>query len=281
MVSIRDFHFSYRRKPVFTGLDLDLQPGHIYGLLGKNGMGKSTLLRNIAGLLFPRKGTIRALGFVPGKRQPAFLQQVFLVAEEFYLPPIRIDEWVDHGSAFYSNFDRLLFQRLIGEFGIPAGPRLDEMSYGQRKKALISFGIATHAPLLLMDEPTNGLDILSKGQFRKVIAGAVDEHKCILISTHQVKDLENLIDRVTVIDEGKILFDQSMEAIAASLHFKLSSDPAETARALYHESSFAGNAVILPNIYGEESQPDLEMLYKAIVTDGPAINAVFEKTNHL
>src|SRR5882724_8939718 len=275
MVSIKDFHFSYRRKPVFTGLNLELRPGHIYGLLGKNGMGKSTLLRNIAGLLFPRKGSIRALGFEPGRRQPAFLQKVFLVPEEFYLPPIRIDEWVGHTAPIYQDFDQLLFERVVADFDIPLLSRLDEMSYGQRKKALIGFAIATNAPLLLMDEPTNGLDILSKGQFRKVIAGAVDDNKCILISTHQVKDLENLIDRITVIDEGKILFDQGLDAISASLHFKLSFDPAETAQALYHESSFSGNALILPNTDGKDSRPDLEMLYKAIVSDGAKINAVF------
>jgi len=275
MVTIRDFHFSYRRNPVFTGLNLDLQPGHIYGLLGRNGMGKSTLLYNIAGLLFPRKGSIRAMGFEPGKRQPAFLQKVFLVPEEFYLPPVRIDQWVRHTAPFYTSFDRQAFDRILRDFGIPDGSKLDEMSYGQRKKALISFGLATNAPLLLMDEPTNGLNILSKGQFRKVIAGALDENKCILISTHQVKDLENLIDRITVIDEGKILFDHSLQTISATLHFSLSFDAEESAHALYSESSFKGNALILPNIYGEESQPDLEMLYKAIVAEGAKINAAF------
>jgi ABC-2 type transport system ATP-binding protein len=275
MVTIRNLHFSYRRKPVFTGLSLDLQPGHIYGLLGRNGTGKSTLLRNIAGLLFPRKGSIGVMGFQPGLRQPAFLQKLFFLSEEFHLPAISVDQWLRFDAPFYSDFSRQQFDRAIADFDIPQDARLDEMSYGQQKKAMISFALATNAPLLLMDEPTNGLDILSKSQFRKVIAGAVDDNKCILISTHQVKDLENLIDRVTIIDEGRILFDQTMDAIAKRLSFRLSFDPAETARAIYSESSLKGSALILANTDGEDSRPDLEMLYKAIVLQGERVNAAF------
>ncbi len=276
MINIRNLHFSYGRTPVFTGLSLDLQPGHIYGLLGRNGTGKSTLLRNIAGLLFPRTGSIEALGFVPGERLPAFLQKVFLVPEEFRLPAIPVTQWVRYSAPFYDAFSRKDFDYYMSEFGIALSSGLDEMSYGQQKKALISFALATNAPLLLMDEPTNGLDILSKSQFRKVIVGAVDEKKCILISTHQVKDLENLIDRVTFIEEGRILFDQTMDNISRKLNFKLSFDPEEAAHALYSESSLNGNALILANTDGEDSRPDLELLYKAIVLRGEAVNHVFQ-----
>jgi ABC-2 type transport system ATP-binding protein len=276
MVTIRDLHFAYRRRAVFTGLNLKLQPGHIYGLLGRNGTGKSTLLRNIAGFLFPQRGHIDVLGFVPGKRKPAFLEKVFLLPEEFYLPPVHLGRWVRNLAPFYSAFSLQQFGRYLREFDIPTETRLDEMSYGQQKKTLIAFALATNAPLILMDEPTNGLDILSKSQFRKVIAGALDENRCILISTHQVKDLENLIDRVTIIEEGKILFDQTMDAIADRLLFKLSYDPMETAHALYSETSLKGDAVILPNPEREDSRPDLEMLYKAIMLQGEKINSLFQ-----
>lgn len=276
MVNIRDLHFSYGRKPVFTGLSLDLQPGHIYGLLGRNGTGKSTLLRNIAGLLFPRSGSIEVQGFAPGKRLPAFLQKVFLVPEEFRLPAISVTQWVKYSAPFYRSFSREDFDKYLSEFGISRDLGLNELSYGQQKKALISFALATNAPLLLLDEPTNGLDILSKSQFRKVIAGAADDKKCILISTHQVRDLENLIDRVTFIEEGHILFDQTMDNISRKLSFRLSFDPDEVAQALYSEASLNGNALILANTDGDESHPDLEMLYKAIALRGEAINNLFE-----
>lgn len=276
MVTIRDLHFAYRRRAVFTGLNLELRPGHIYGLLGRNGTGKSTLLRNMAGFLFPQKGQIDVLGFEPAKRKPAFLEKVFLLPEEFYLPPVHLGRWVRTTAPFYKGFKLEQFGRYLREFDIPTETRLDEMSYGQRKKSLIAFALATNAPLILMDEPTNGLDILSKSQFRKVMAGALDEEKCIMISTHQVKDLENLIDRVAIIEEGKILFDQTMDAIANRLLFKLSFDPAETAHALYSESSLKGDAVILPNPEREDSRPDLEMLYKAIMLQGEKINSLFQ-----
>jgi len=280
MVTIRDLHFAYGRKPVFSGLNLDLKPGHIYGLLGRNGTGKSTLLRIMAGLLFPGEGRISVGGFKPGKRQPAFLQRIFLVPEEFYLPAITIKQWLRYNAPFYPLFNEEQFSRHMRDLEVPEDIRLDEMSYGQRKKALIGFGLATNAALLLMDEPTNGLDIVSKSQFRKVIAGALDDEKCIIISTHQIKDLENLIDRVTVIDEGRILFDQTIDRISSKLDFRLSFDPDEAAVALYSEISLGGNALVLAGTGETESRPDLEMLYKAIVTDHEKVNNVFKRQNN-
>jgi ABC-2 type transport system ATP-binding protein len=276
MVSIQNFSFAYRRKSVFRELNLHLDPGHIYGLLGQNGTGKSTLLRSLAGFLFPQGGRIDVLGFEPRRRQPAFLQQVFLLPEEFHLPAISIDNWVRHLAGFYPRYSHEQFRRNIAGFDIPLEGNMQEMSYGQQKKLLISFALAINASLLLMDEPTNGLDILSKSQFRKVIAGSLDEHQCILISTHQVKDLENLIDRILVIEAGKILFNQGMDTISQKLTFTLSIDPEQTAQALYSESSLKGNALVLPNTYGEDSRPDLEMLYKAVILESQKINRVFK-----
>ena len=277
MVTIKNLHFAYRRRKVFDNLSLELKPGTVYGLLGRNGTGKSTLLRNISGFLFPQQGSIDALGFSPGKRQPSFLERVFLVPEDFQLPSIGLQRWVGLMAPFYSLFDQTLFERYIREFDIPAAARLSEMSYGQQKKTLISFALATNAPILLMDEPTNGLDIVSKSQFRKLIAGAIDENKCILISTHQVRDLEQLIDRIMIIEEGRIIFDQDIEAIAARLLFKFSFDPEEATHALYREASLKGNALILPNTEQEDSRPDLEMLYKAIALDPKPFNSIFRQ----
>lgn len=275
MISIKNLHFAYKRKKIFTGLSLDLQPGFIYGLLGKNGTGKSTLLRNISGHLFPDNGSITVAGETPGKRQPSFLQEVFLVAEELFLPNITIDKLVKHNAPFYPKFSYEQFNRYIKEFDIPVENPIQDMSYGQKKKVLISFGLACNTSLLLMDEPTNGLDIMSKSQFRKVIAGALDEKKSIVISTHQVKDLENLIDRITIIDEGKILFDQTIEQISKKLQFKISFDQEEIQKALYSESSLKGNAIITRNTDGEDTRLDLEMLYKGIITNQAKIQSAF------
>ncbi len=275
MIIVNNLHFAYKRKKVFNGLSLTLEPGHIYGLLGKNGTGKSTLLRNISGLLFPDEGSITVNGETPGRRRPSFLQGIFIVPEEFYLPDITPAKLVKYHAPFYPAFSEEQFNRYLAEFEIPSDHTIQGMSYGQKKKTLISFGLACNTSILLMDEPTNGLDIMSKSQFRKVIAGALDEKKCIVISTHQVKDLESLIDRITIIDDGRILFDQTIENITRKLNFRISFDPAETDEALYSESSLKGNIIVSRNTTGEESRPDLEVLYKSIILNQDKIQSAF------
>jgi ABC-2 type transport system ATP-binding protein len=215
------------------------------------------------------------LDHTPSMRQPSFLQELFLVPEEFYLPNVSIAKFVACNAPFYPRFNQSQFNSYLKEFDIPADNKLQQMSYGQKKKALISFGLACNTSLLLMDEPTNGLDIMSKSQFRKVIAGAIDDTKCIIICTHQVKDMESLIDRITVIDEGKILFDQTADRIISKLSFKISFDSAEIKNALYREESLKGSAIITTNVDDEEGKLDLEMLYKAIVLNGDAMRSVF------
>jgi ABC-2 type transport system ATP-binding protein len=229
----------------------------------------------MAGLLFPQEGTVNVLGFTPGKRQPAFLQDIFMVPEEFHLPDMPIEHLIKYNAPFYPKFNEDHFNRFITEFDIPRSNPMQQMSYGQKKKVLISFGLACNTSVLLMDEPTNGLDIMSKSQFRKVIAGCLDENKCIVISTHQVKDLESLIDRVTIIDEGRILFDQTVDNITRKLSFHISYDSDEIKQALFREPSLRGSAVITRNTQGDESKLDLELLYKAIVLNGNAIQSVF------
>lgn len=275
MIDIHNLHFRYRRKTVFAGLSLKVFPGHIYGLLGRNGTGKSTFLRTLAGLLRPNAGTIAVAGFHPFDRQPAFLQRVFLVPEEFYLPDVSVDKYIRCNSPFYATFDHSLMRTYLREFEIPAEQSLQQMSYGQKKKVLISFALACNTDLLLMDEPTNGLDIISKSQFRKVISAASHPGRCILISTHQVRDLENLIDRVMIIDDGRILFDETIDAINARLTCKISYSADEVARALYAESSVHGQAILLPHDGEDEGGVDLETLYKAIVTNGESVRSVF------
>ena len=276
MISIENLTFAYRKKPVFDGLNLQFKAGHVYGLLGKNGTGKSSLLRNVAGLLSPQKGRIVVNGFTPFEKLPVFLQDVVMVPEEFYLPNITVPAFIKHYAPFYPRFNHTQFNNYISVFEIPADSTLQNMSYGQKKKVLISFALATNAKVLLMDEPTNGLDIMSKSQFRKILAEALDEERCIIISTHQVKDLENLIDRITIIDDGKILFDENVEEITKKLSFRFAYDSSELASAFYSESSLTGNVVVAPNIYGEESKLDLELLYKAIVTNGDKITKLFQ-----
>ncbi len=275
MINIQNLSFAYKKKPLFNGLNLAFEAGHVYGLLGKNGTGKSSLLLNIAGLLRPKKGSINVNGHTPFERLPIFLEDVYMVPEVFYLPDIPVRNFIQYYAPFYPRFDKEKFSKYISIFEIPEDNTLQKMSYGQKKKVLISFALATKARVLLMDEPTNGLDIMSKSQFRKIMAEAMDDDQCIIISTHQVKDLEHLIDRVTIIDEGQILFNETMNSIAQKLSFRFAYDQQDASTAFYNESSFGGTVVVSPNTKGEETKVDLELLYKAIVTN-PATAKSFQ-----
>lgn len=269
-VFIKDMHFAYHNNRVFEGVDLRVMPGCVYGILGRNGTGKSTMLYNIAGLLYPQRGSVEVLGFTPADRNPGFLQQVFLIPEEFYLPDISFNALIRHYGRFYPQFNEERFRHFLTLFEIPDHTLL-KMSYGQKKKVLISFALACQVPLLLMDEPTNGLDIISKNQLQKAIAESLDDKTTIMISSHQVQDLSNLIDHIVILDNTRIILHKSIEEISKKLTFKVSSDLEEADAAFFKEPMIGGNVLIAMNDEGTESNVDLEILYKATMTNPEAV----------
>jgi len=274
MIKINNLNFGYsKHQLLFKNLSMQLSNGHIYGLLGKNGAGKSTLLKNLAGLVYAQSGTMDVMGYNPAKRQPALLQQICFIPEEFYLPSVKIDAFVKANAAFYPNFDHLYFTDLLAEFDIPVGQKLINMSYGQKKKVIIAFGLATQAKLIIMDEPTNGLDIPSKAQFRKIMASALTDDRCIIISTHQVRDLDNLIDTVIMLDESTIALKASVEEITDKLCFKRVKEIDETV--IYAEPSLAGYNAVMPNYHNEDSKLDLELLFNAVLAEKNKLKPIF------
>lgn len=267
MVHISNISFAYRKgKPLFEGLDLELLPGNVYGLLGRNGAGKSSLLRLMSGLLFPQQGSCKVGAHVAAHRNPTFLQEVFFIPEEFEFPPVSIHEYVRVNAPFYPKFDMGQFERYLQEFDLLPQQRLTELSHGQKKKVITGFSLATNASLLLMDEPTNGLDIPSKAQFRRLIASALDEGRVVVVSTHQVRDLDSLIDPIIVLDQSKILLHASTSEIGDKLRFFTVGDLAEAGpSALYSEPSIRGHAVISPSNGLPSEKIDLELLFNALL----------------
>ncbi len=275
MIEINKLSFSYDREKLFSELNLAVEPGTICGLLGKNGAGKTTLLRLFCGLLFPQNGESRIMGQRPADRSPQFLQELVLLPEEFYLPPVTAKQYERLYAPFYPRFDTALFERYLEEFELAAGKKLTKYSYGQKKKFLIAFGLATDCKLMLLDEPTNGLDIPSKSQFRKALASALTEERLFIISTHQARDLENLIDPVIILDEGQIIFNHSLEQISTRLSvFRLSERP-EPDTVLYMEELMDGYLVVAENTEQEESKVDLEILFNTIVQNREKISVLF------
>jgi ABC-2 type transport system ATP-binding protein len=278
MITINQLTFGYRKnQTVLENLNLDLKPGHIYGLLGSNGAGKSSLLHNICGLLFPLGGSCMVNGKNPANRHPEVLQQIYLLPEDVYLPNISIKQYLDIYAAFYPAFDYDMFHRFLGEFEIPKGNKLQDMSHGQKKKVLISFALATQAKVLLMDEPTNGLDIPSKKQFRKIIAGVIKEDQLIIISTHQVKDLDSLIDHILILEDKKIILHEPVENITQKLAFKQVLNLDEIASPVYSEGALKGYAVVAVNKNNETSRLDMEMFFNAVLAEKQAILSQFNQ----
>ncbi|MDX9940942.1 MAG: ABC transporter ATP-binding protein [Bacteroidales bacterium] len=277
MIIIENVVFAYnRKKPLFNGLSLRLEKGNIYGLLGKNGAGKTTLLKIIAGLVFPQSGKCSLNGFESKDRIPEALEDIYILPEEFELPSIKILQYVSLNAPFYTRFDMEKFNNLIEEFQLDPQKKLNQLSYGQKKKFLLAFGLSTNARLMLMDEPTNGLDIPSKSQFRKVIAASMEADQIIIISTHQVRDLQSLIDPVIIMEDGKIIFNRGIEDISHKLLFEPQHKKEAGEKILYAEEVFGGQSAVLLNTSKRETRVDLELLFNAVISQPKAINDVFE-----
>ena len=270
MVRIRNLHFGYSKKrPLFQNLSLTLERGHIYGLLGKNGAGKSTLLKNIVGLAFPDAGTCEVLGQPAARRLPAVLADVFFLPEEVYVPAVTAAQFVEHTAGFYPRFDHAALAQYLSEFEVPAQAVLSALSFGQQKKFMIAFALAANTSLLVLDEPTNGLDIPSKAQFRKIVATALTDERCVIVSTHQVRDLESLIDTVLVLHGQRIVLNADLGDLGERLSFASVAEADGTA--LYAQETAVGAQVIRPNHGGVAGRVDLELLFNALVSEAPAL----------
>ncbi len=276
MLTINDLSFEYTRgQQLFTGLNLELPAGNIYGLLGKNGAGKTTLLKLLSGLLFPQAGKCEVLGFHPEKRNPKLLQEIFFIPEEFYLPPVKVGEYLALFSPFYPRFNSSHFNSYLSDFNLPAAARLSNLSYGQKKKFLLAFGLATDCHLLILDEPTNGLDIPTKSQFRKLLASSMTEERTFLISTHQVRDMENLIDPIIILDDGEIIFNAAMATVTEKLTVELLPEVSDQSNVLYCDKVLGGYAALSENLDGIESKIDLEILFNAVINNRERVAGIF------
>lgn len=277
MVKIKNLSFGYGKEKLFIDLNVQLVPGNIYGLLGKNGAGKTTMLKLISGLRYPGDGECLVLDYIPQKRIPGMLEELYFIPEEFYVPPITMRTYEKIYAAFYPRFDRKALAEYIKEFDLNSKKKLTELSYGQKKKFLLSFGIATNCRLFLLDEPTNGLDIPSKSQFRKILASALTDDRIILISTHQVRDMENLIDPIIILEDGQIIFNRYIHDISKHLIIQTEHDLPAAGDALYSSKVLGGYAVVKKNRSGEESGMDLETLFNAVTANREKINELFSE----
>lgn len=277
MIEVKNLSFSYGRKKqkVFDDFSLTLSEGAVYGLLGKNGTGKSTLLYLMTGLLRPQAGKVFYKGIDVSLRYPLTLQDMFLVPEEFMLPSVSLQQYVKLNAPFYPRFSQEQLNACLRDFDMNEDIHLGELSMGQKKKAFVCFALATNTSLLVMDEPSNGLDIPSKSQFRKVIASGMTDEKSVIISTHQVRDIDSLLDHVVIIDGTRVLLNASVKDICDKLYFAEQGMNEPTNGALYVQPSMQGNSVILPNDYKEETKLNLEVLFNAMLAERENMQKMF------
>lgn len=276
MIDIKNVSFSYKKRGrIFSNFSLSLSDGMVCGLLGRNGTGKSTLLNIVSGLLFPSAGSVTCRGVDVCVRRPEILADMLLVPEDLYFPDLTSGEYVAALSPFYGKFSMEDWNRYLQMFELPAACRIKDLSMGQRKKLYISFALATNAAVLLMDEPTNGLDIPSKSQFRRAISSYMSDDRCVVISTHQVGDVENLLDHVVILEENRVLLNSSTRDIARKVSFVASG--VAPAGAFYSQPTVGGMMSVAPAADGVETDVNLELLFNGMVSSPEMVKLLNEK----
>lgn len=280
MIKINDLGFTYGKsdKPegyVLKNISMNLVEGRIYGLLGENGVGKTTLLTLLCGLKKPQIGSIDTDGHNPYKREPSFLADQYFLSDE--VAPVRMKaiDYANNYGKFWERFDLNIFVELMEIFENDPNRKMDKMSFGQLKKTYIAFALACGTKYLFMDEPTNGLDIPSKAQFRKAVMKYTREDSVLLISTHQVRDLENIIDPIIILDKKEVLLNATVQEITEKLYFDYSNEKSEDC--LYSEIIPGGSIQVKLNQTEEESKVNIEALFNTVHQHKELIKGIFNR----
>ena len=273
MITIKNLDFAYKKQQVFRNISLSFEKGNIYGLLGENGVGKTTLLKLISGLQKPAVGSCEVDGIASIKRLPEMLQKVFFISEDFAIPDGKPINNVKELGVFYPNFDENIFHEICKEMEVDPTRKYTEMSFGQQKKCLIATALSLNTDYLLLDEPTNGLDIPSKTLFRQVIAKHTTDNRTIIISTHQVKEVENLIDPIIILNHDEVLLKASFQEITDKLYFDYGMEKDDTA--LYSEMIPGGYVNVIRNTEGLDSKISIEVLFNTVMKNKETIKQLF------
>lgn len=273
MIEIKDLAFSYGKTPILKSITTTLEGGRIYGLLGENGVGKTTLLTLLCGLKKVCSGSITTDGENPFDRTPTLLQNQFYLPDEVLPVAMKAECFAKERGAFWPDYDHSKFLEIMKEFENDPAKKMNQMSAGQLKKTYISLALACGCKYIFMDEPTNGLDIPSKTQFRSAIMKYTSDDSTIVISTHQVRDLENIIDPIIILDRQDVLLNASVEEITSKLYFDYGTQLHP--ESLYSEQLPGGFIQVYHNTTGEDSKINVEALFNAVHKNKELIKGMF------
>ena len=275
MIRIKDLGFSYGDKIVLKDITMTLEEGRIYGLLGENGVGKTTLLTLLCGLKKVKAGNIDIDGHDPYDRQPSLLSDLYYLSDEVPAVNMKAQDYAGNYGKFWEGFDMNKFLTIMEELDNDPQQKMNKMSFGQLKKTYIAFALACGTKYLFMDEPTNGLDIPSKAQFRKAVMKYTREDSVLLISTHQVRDLENIIDPIIILDKKDVLLNATIQEITEKLYFDYTNEKATDS--LYSEIIPGGSIQVKMNHTGEESKVNIEALFNTVHQHKELVKGIFNK----
>lgn len=234
IVSARGVTKTYARQTALDHIDLHIPAGRIVGLIGPNGAGKTTLLNALLGLTRP-EGELRVLGRDPSRQRDELMREACFIADVATLPTwLKVGQAIDLVAGLHPAFDRGHCERLLARSDLPTGKRIRQLSKGMVVQLHLALIMAINARLLILDEPTLGLDILFRRQFyQNLLEDYFDDERTILITTHQVEEVEHILTDVIFLRQGKKILDASMEDLGDRfVELRASPDTLNAARAL-------------------------------------------------
>ena len=271
VVQARGLSKRYGTTVALDGVNFEIESGRIVGLIGPNGAGKTTVLKAILGLS-EFDGDLSVLGFDPKTQRPQLMEQVCFIADVAVLPRwIRVGQAIDFVAGVHPRFSREKCEAFLASTKVKPGMRVRELSKGMIVQLHLALVMAIDARILVLDEPTLGLDILYRKTFyENLLSQYFDENKTIIVTTHQVEEVEHILTDLIFIREGKITLNASMEEIGDRYaEVLVNPDKADAARALHplNERQIFGKSIFLVDGVDRGRLADLGELHKPSIAD--------------